>query len=174
MEFRSLLICSLLMSAEPAIANDAAPSDESIQQLLTLTNARQMIEQVKVQVDSMMAATMREAQQGQAVTPERQAVLDRMRTKMVALMNQTLNWENLQAIYVHTYRSSLTQDELDGIVMFYQSPAGQAYIKKMPLIMQNVMAEMQGIIKPMQQKMVEIQRETLQELKDLKASQGAS
>jgi uncharacterized protein len=77
-------------------------------------------------------------------------------------------------MYVRTYRASLTQDELDGMLKFYRSSAGQAFIKKMPLIMQNVMTEMQGMIKPMQQKLVEIQRQTMQELQDLKSSQGAS
>jgi len=120
-----------------------------------------------------MTAAMRDAQQGQTLTPERQAVLDRMRTKMTAVVNQMLNWDVLQPIYVRTYRASLTQDELDGIINFYQSSAGQAYIKKMPLIMQNVMGEMQGLIKTMQQKLVEIRKETAQELKDLNAQGGS-
>jgi|HubBroStandDraft_4_1064222.scaffolds.fasta_scaffold377104_2 hypothetical protein len=174
MKFRYLAICACLLVAAPAIANDAPPTDESIHQLLTLTNARQLLDQLKVQVDSMMASAMREAQQGQTLTPERQAVLDRMKAKMAAVMNQSLNWDSLEPMYVRTYRASLTQDELDGMLKFYRSSAGQAFIKKMPLIMQNVMTEMQGMIKPMQQKLVEIQRQTMQELQDLKSSQGAS
>jgi hypothetical protein len=67
----------------------------------------------------------------------------------------------------------LTQSELDGIIAFYASAPGQAYIHKMPLIMQNVMVEMQNIIKPMQDKLAEIQKQTLQELKDLKPAQAA-
>jgi hypothetical protein len=39
--------------------------------------------------------------------------------------------------------------------------------KKMPLVMQNVMGEMQSVMKPMQVKMREIQRETMQELQAL-------
>jgi hypothetical protein len=38
--------------------------------------------------------------------------------------------------------------------------------------MQNVVVEMQGLIKPMQEKMAEIQKEALQELKDLQDSEG--
>ena len=155
MNLRHLAICACLLAAAPAIAANAPPTDESIQQLLTLTNA------------------MRDAQQGQTLTPERQAILDRMQTKMTAVLNQSLNWDALQPIYVNTYKASLTQDELDGIISFYQSSAGQAYIKKMPLIMQNVMAEMQGLIKSMQQQLVDIRKETAQELKDLKAQGGS-
>jgi hypothetical protein len=60
------------------------------------------------------------------------------------------------------------------MVAFYASAAGQAYIHKIPLIMQNAMGEMQVMIKPMQDKLAEIQKQTIQELKDLKASQDAS
>jgi len=160
--------------AAPAIADNLPPTEESIKQLLTLPNARQLLDQVKDQFDSMMTVATRDAQQGQTLTPERQAVLDRMKAKMAAVINQSLNWDDLESMYVRTYRASLSQDELNGMLEFYKSPAGQAYVKKMPLIMQNIMAEMQGMLKTMQQKMAEIQKQALQELKDLKASQGAS
>ncbi len=50
-------------------------------------------------------------------------------------------------IFMRTYRESFTQDELDGMTAFYKTPAGQAVVKKMQ----------------------QIQRETVQELKDLPA-----
>jgi hypothetical protein len=53
------------------------------------------------------------------------------------------------------------------VIKFYKSAAGQAYVKKLPLVMQNVMQEMQGFMKPLQEKMISIQRESMQELKDL-------
>jgi uncharacterized protein len=175
MNIVNLVICACLLVAGPAVANnDAPPTEESIQQLLQLTNVRQLLDQMKVQVETMMAAALRDAQQGQALTPERQAVLDRMKAKMTAVVNDTLNWDTLVPIYLRTYRASLTQSELDGMIRFYKSPAGQAFIKKMPLIIQNVMAEVQGMVKPMQQKLVEIKEQSLQELQDLNSSQGAS
>jgi uncharacterized protein len=173
MKIRDLVICACFLAAAPAIAKDGPPSDASIQQLLTLTNARQLLDQVKGQIDALIAAGMRAAQQGQTLTPERQAVLDRMRAKMTAVVTETISWDQLAPIYLRTYRASLTQHELDGMIAFYASAPGQAYIHKMPLIMQNVMVEMQGIIKPMQDKLAEIQKQTLQELKDLKPAQEA-
>jgi uncharacterized protein len=125
-------------------------------------------------MDGFMNNAVRSAQQSQTITPERQAILDRMREKMAAVVNESLNWDSMLPMYVRIYQASLTQRELDGIIDFYQSPAGRAYTKKMPLIMQNVMSEMQGILKPLQQKLAEIQKEATQELKDLKASQGGS
>jgi hypothetical protein len=174
MKARPLVFCSLLLIAVSAIAKEAPPTEESIQQFLQLTNVHQLLNEMKGQMDGFMSNALHSAQQGQTITPERQAILERMREKMTAAVNESLNWDNLLPMYVRIYQASLTQRELDGIIDFYQSPAGQAYTKKMPLVMQNVMSEMQGIMKPLQQKLGEIQKEATQELKDLKASQGGS
>jgi len=64
---------------------------------------------------------------------------------------------------------SFTQDELDGITAFYKTTAGQALIKKTPVVMQNVMAEVQGLMRPSLEKIQQIQKETQHELNDLPA-----
>ncbi len=165
--YSALFACLLI--AAPAIADDAPASDESIRELLAITDARKLVDTVKVQVEATMKATLQQATQGKASTPERQAVLDRKQAKMEAALDETLNWDNLEPLYVRTYRASFTQDELDGMMAFYKTPAGQALIKKLPLVMQNVMAEMQDLLKPMREKIQQIQRESQQELKDLPA-----
>jgi hypothetical protein len=110
---------------------------------------------------------MRDTLKGQPITPERQAILDRMASKMSAVTTDLLSWDTLLPIYLRTYRASFTQDEIDGVIKFYKSPAGKAYVKKTPLVMQNVMREMQGLAKQVQDRMGVIQQESMQELKDL-------
>jgi hypothetical protein len=163
---RSVLLACLLL-AGPAVANDAPASDESIQELLVITDAHKLIDTMNLQVQAMVRTSSKQATQGQTMTPAKQAVLDRMQAKMEAALNEMLNWDSLQAMYLRTYRASFTQDELDGMMAFYRTPAGIAMIKKMPLVMQNVMGEMQSVMKPMQVKMREIQRETMQDLQAL-------
>src|SRR5580698_2715637 len=118
MKVRELMICACLLAAAPAMANDHPPSDASIDQLLTLTNARQLVDQMKGQFDSMFAVAIKNALQGQPLTPERQAIVDRMHAKMSAVMSEMMDWESLEPIYIRTYRASLTQDELDGMIAF--------------------------------------------------------
>jgi hypothetical protein len=157
----------MLMTAVAAAANNAPASDASIRQMLELTNAQQMIAGMKGQMSTMMNTAMQNATRGVPLTPERQAIIDRMAAKMSAVTADMLNWDDLLPIYMRTYRDSFTQDEIDGAIKFYKSAAGQAYVKKLPLVMQNVMREMQGILKPAQDKMLAIQKETMQEIKDL-------
>jgi uncharacterized protein len=157
----------LLLIAGSAAANDAPASDASIREMLELTNAHQMIETMKGQIAAMTNNITRETLKGQDVTPERQAILDRMHEKMSAVTAELLSWDSLLPVYMRTFRASFTQSEIDGVIKFYKSPAGRAYVNKMPVVMQNVMQEMQGLIKPMQEKMAVIQKETVQELKAL-------
>jgi hypothetical protein len=163
----TLALLVILASGNASAANNAPASDASIREMLELTNARQMLDNMKGQMKSMMASTMQNATKGQTITPERQAILDRMSAQMSALLADTLNWDVLLPLYQRTYRESFTQDEIDGVIKFYKSAAGQAYVKKLPLVMQNIMREMPEMLKPIQEKMAVIQKESIQELKDL-------
>jgi hypothetical protein len=160
-------IYAFLFAAGTAMAAGAPPSDQSIKELLEVTNAHQLIDGMKGQITTLVTTSIREAMRGRPMTPARQAVVDRMQAKMTDAATQALNWDELLPIYLRTYRASFTQAELNGMIAFYKSPAGQAVTKKMPLVMQNIMGEMQGIIKPMQQRIADIQKETLQDLQNL-------
>ena len=163
-----MLICGVA-----AAANNAPASDASIREMLDLTNARQMLDSVKGQMTAMMNAATQNATKGQTITPERQAILDRMSAKMSAVGTDLMNWDELLPIYLRTYRAAFTQDEIDGVIKFYKSPAGKAYVNKLPVVMQNLMGEMQGFIKTIQDKMMVIKKESAQELKDLKDKEDA-
>ena len=165
-------ICAFLFfagaaAAGTAAANDAPASDASIREMLELTSAHQLIDSMKGQIATTTNSAVRDAIRGQPITPERQAILDRMAAKMSAVTTDLLSWDTLLPIYIRTYRASFTQGEIDGVIKFYKSPAGKSYVKKMPLVMQNVMQEMQGLAKQVQERMGSIQQESMQELKDL-------
>lgn len=163
----------MLICGGAAAANNAPASDASIREMLELTNSRQMLDSVKGQMTAMMNTTMQNVTRSQTITPERQAVLDRMSAKISAVLADMLNWDDMLPMYLRTYRAAFTQDEIDGVIKFYKSPAGKAYVKKMPVVMQNVMQEMPEFIKPVQEKIAAIQKESIQEFKDLKDKEDA-
>lgn len=182
MRIKYLLLAACLILSAPALSDDASPakdstpkhaasgkdapaSDASIRELLELSNAKQLLESVRVQVNRMMEASMRQATQGKEISPDKQAVLDDMRTQMLAVFDEMMSWDKLQDLYMRTYRASFTQGEIDGIIKFYKTPAGKALINKLPVIMQNVMTEVQGMLQPMQQKLMKIQQDAMQKLK---------
>ncbi|MGI8437393.1 MAG: DUF2059 domain-containing protein [Chthoniobacterales bacterium] len=147
------LTCASLSAADPA------PSDASIRELLDLTGAKKILDTVLPQMQSMTQASIREATKGQPPTPEQQKLIDRSLAQMQTVMQEELAWNKLEPMYLRIYRQSLTQSEVTGMIAFYKTPIGQAVITKMPLIMQNTMTEMQGMMGPMMQRMQQAQAE---------------
>lgn len=94
MKITSSLAISFLFFACAAYANDAPPSDASLQELYTLTRKEEAYNSVKAQMDSIITSSMKEAEGGQTGTPERQAILDRMHAKrwlLPSMRTSTLN-----------------------------------------------------------------------------------
>jgi uncharacterized protein len=164
------LVSSTFFIACAAFANDAPPSDASILELSTLSHSQELYSGMRPQMDAMIASSMKEASQGQTITPERQAVLDRMRTKIIAAYDESLNAQAMQMIMVRVYQATYTQDEVDGLIAFYKTPAGQALINKSPLMMQNMMGEMRALMRPLVQQIGQIKKDSEQELKALPAN----
>jgi len=160
----------LAAEAPVAAAGDAQASDASILEMLQVMDAEQLVAGLKEQVNAMVSASMQQALRGKKITPDVQAVIGRMQTKMLATADQMLSWDVLKPIYLRTYRQSFTQDEMDSIIAFYKTPGGQALIKKMPTVMKNAFGEILAMIAPMQQKFQQIQREALDELNALPAT----
>jgi hypothetical protein len=167
----TLLSIGLFLSAGAALANDAPASDASIRELLDITNARSLLEGMQGQMDGLLNSVMQQASQGRPQTPEVQAILDRMQKKLIAVSADSLKWEKLEPLYLRTYSASFTQDELDGLIALYKTPSGQIMIKKMPVVMQHIMAEMPGMMSPMLERIKVVQAETLQEFKALSDKQ---
>ena len=132
---------------------------------MSLANVQHLLDGVKAQMDGVMKQASNQVLQGQNLTPERQAIMDRMLDKMAAVSRDMLDWEALKPVFLRVYRQSFSQEDIDGMIAFYKTPAGQSMLSKMPLVMQNMMAEMGQMMKPMQQKMMEIQHEAIEEMK---------
>ena len=172
-----LLLCgSVVYAAEnpapsaPATANP--PSEASIKQLLEVMQARKLVDSVMQQMDTLMLQAVAQAAQGQTIPPKVQKEIDRQRAEMIAMMKDLLAWEKLEPIYVRIYQKSFTQQELDGMLAFYKTPAGSAVITKMPLIMQNTMEEMQSMMGPVMEKVRKMQQDVAAQMKADKSKGG--
>ena len=87
-------------------------------------------------------------------------------------MKELLDWKKLEPIYVRIYQKTFTQQEIDGMIAFYKTSAGQAVISKMPAAMQNTMDEMQGLMAPVMEKMQRMQQEVAAGIKAESKNKG--
>lgn len=156
--FIALLSCSAIAMAAPA-------SDSSIKQLLDVTQSRKLVDGMRAQIDALMNNSIQQALQGKTPTPKQQQAIVNMKNKLVAVMQGELVWEKVEPIYLRLYKESFSEEEIVGMLSFYKTPAGQAVIYKMPVLMQKNMLEVQKMVARAAPQMQKIQEEFVTEIK---------
>jgi hypothetical protein len=171
MKIPSILL--LLAVLTFSISTQAAPpSDQSINQLLQLTKVDKQMDSVFTQMDGMMKTSLQQATKGKQLSADEQAVLDRQQAKMAGIMKEELSWEKMKGLYVQVYRETFSQEEIDGLIAFYQTPVGQSFVSKQPELMKRTLTIMQQRMGPMMQRIQKMTEETALEMK--KANAGNS
>jgi hypothetical protein len=98
--------------------------------------------------------------------------IDRRQAEVAGFMKELLDWNKLEPMYVRIYQKTFSQQEVDGMIAFYNTPAGQAVVTKMPAVMQNTMDEMLQMMTPVMQKMQRMQQDVVAEMKAEKKKGG--
>lgn len=164
MKIAKRLLISLLLLSSTAFAAEPA-SEASIRALLAVTQARELLDGMNAQLEAQMNAGIVAALGERQPSPRQQQAIQRMKARMLVVLREELAWERMEPMHLRIYRETLTEDEVAGMLAFYQTPAGQALIRKMPLVMQKIMPEIQGVMASAMPKMQEIQREFMAEMR---------
>ncbi len=149
-------------------AHAATPSTESLEKLLAVTHVEKLLDAVRPQVQATTKLMMDQALQGTTVSPQEQKILDDFRAKAAAITDEEMSMDKMKPMYIRIYSASLTQEDVDGLIAFYESPTGQVVINKMPLIMQAIMGELPKLMAPMSKKMQQAGKEMQEQLEALK------
>jgi hypothetical protein len=144
----------------------ATPTSESIDTLLVLTKSERILDSMSGTIDRSMTMGMRSAFGNQTPTPEQERVIENVRVKMNEIFHEEMRWERLKPIYVQVYQQTFTQDEVDGLIAFYRTPAGQALIDKMPQALQATLEALQPITADMMRKGQEVARQAVAEARN--------
>lgn len=153
-----LALTSSCVWAEPA-------SDATIKKLFEVSQTRGSVDAVNGQIKSLMDNVMRQASAGTSPTERQKQAMTNFQNKLSALIQQENSWELLEPRYLRMYRETFSEDEMTGMIAFYETPAGQAVIKKMPKLVQQIMVEAQGKVVQLMPKIQVIQKEFIEELK---------
>lgn len=171
MKFSPAILVAAALAFFTSTTQAAPPSDASINQLLELSKAGALMDSVWAQMDGFMKTSMQQVTKGKPLSADEQVIMDKQQTKMIAIMKDELSWAKIKGGFVQVYRETFTQEEVDGIIAFYKSPTGQAFIDKQPALMKNTMTLMQQRMGPIMQKIQQMTAETAKELKAAKAKQ---
>lgn len=123
--------------AEPA-------SETSIKQLLVITEVEKLLKGSEDQIISQLDNNVQQALNGRTASASQLEVIANMKNKIITLIQGELAWEKLEPMYLRQYQETFTEEEVAGMLSFYKTVAGQAVIKKLPILMQSMMLDLQN------------------------------
>jgi uncharacterized protein len=161
--FATLLFAVLALT--PALAQQPKPTAASVKQLFEAMHSSSMVESYLKQVETTMRTALQQATAGQTPNARQKKIVDDLQTRIMALVKEQLKWADLEPIMIEVYRDTFTQHEIDGMLKFYRSEAGQAVINKLPTATQESMARIQGRVNALTPKIMELEKETATQIK---------
>lgn len=151
-------------TAAAAVSPADRPTEDSIRQLLQVQNSKHLIEVVNAQMDVMFTNLINQQTQGKTLTDEDKQRIAAGRERLKEIREKIFNWDAMEPMFLKIYADSFSQAEIDSMVAFYSSPAGQAVIAKLPLVTQNTMAIMQERLKSIAPQTQQIAKDTATEI----------
>jgi hypothetical protein len=128
-------------------------------------HSSKLLDAYVTQIDGTVRASMQQAFAGQQPTPKQQKLMDELGRNIASLVKEELNWATFEPMMIEVYRNTFSQHEVDGMLTFYRSEAGQAVIAKLPTAMQQTMTSMQSHVKTLTPKIVQLERDMAAQLK---------
>jgi hypothetical protein len=165
------LLFSALLFAPGAYAEP--PSEASLDALFEASQVRKNLESLYPLIEQMGRKEIEAIRNNRPLTAAQKEVLDSVPARITALMREELGWEKMAPRYRVLYRETFTQEEVDGLIAFYRSPAGAALVKKMPVLIQQVMAMTQSMMGPLKQKMDLLIWQVIEDAKGAEPKPGA-
>ena len=133
-----------LSTCTAALAAPASPA--SVEQLLVLTRADQVVDIMYAGLEQNMRHGMNAMAGSRPLTPEQQQVLQALPAKLSQVMRQELSWTVLEPLLLSVYAETFDQEEVDGLIAFYQSPIGQRFAQKQAPLTQRSAAATQQLM----------------------------
>jgi hypothetical protein len=126
--FLVMMACAAGLVAVPVRADDAAKKALA-EELLSVMDIQKNVDQVFAMMRQQMQAQMK--RDGLATTNASLEFMD--------VIQAELSWEKLKPHYIELYTGTFTEAEMQGVIDFYKSPAGVAFLGKQPELMRRSM-----------------------------------
>ena len=153
-----------------AVADDTERRRELAGDLLDAMEMKATIAASMETMKTMMAAQIQQMQKqlpaAAARGPEARALQEKMMERTMDLVSEELSWENMRDSYVDVYAETLTEEEMEGLIAFFRSSVGKAFVKKQPELMQRAAAVTQKATAGMVPKIIALQAEVMKEMRE--------
>jgi uncharacterized protein len=127
-----LLVLALPFSAVSAHADDASHRAKA-EEMMTLLHAEKLVDQISANLKKQVADAANKVI-GASPTPEQKSQALDLENKAFKMIDDQIGWKVMEPGFADVYAKNFTDTELDAIITFYKSPAGEALLTKMPQV----------------------------------------
>lgn len=166
MKFVTRILLALLLFTPLFAHADEASKQAKAEELLQLTHMDHIMSQMIDQMTARMKATADQQAASMHFTPEQKSAYDDFQQKLNQLLASYLSWDKMKPLMVQVYSETYTDEELDGILNFYRSPAGQAMVAKTPELMSKSMNLMLQQMTTLQPQIQQLTRDFASQMKN--------
>jgi hypothetical protein len=160
-----LAAVAALLIAATVMAEDAKPGEESVKQLLEVMKVSRIVDNYVAQIDATVRSQMQQALSAAALSPAQQKVIDTLGVKVMAVTQKQINWAQVEPQLIEAYRNTFTQREIDGMLDYYRSAAGQAELTKQPRVQQQGLQFMQQRLIALSPQITQLEKEAIAQLR---------
>lgn len=159
------LLLSLAMA--PLAHGDDTSKRAKVEELIQVTKLSQIMDQVTNQMTTRMKTVAAQQSANRSFTPAQQKLITDYINQIQSITQGAVSWDKIKPTVVQVYTETYTDQELDGILAFYHSPAGQALITKSPQLMNRTMQLVQTQMSEVQPQMRQANEDFTRKMKEL-------
>ena len=161
--------CALAVLGTSAWA--AVPTDASLRELMDVSGVEQTYLQMPAMMRDGVLRAMKFNPDLSRLNARQQQIVADAQDQLGKIVVEEMTSAQMQGFIVQTYQHVFTQEEVDGLIAFYRSPVGRAWVAKMPQANQRLMELVQQQVMP---RVLQRVGEVFRQMKtDLRAAQTA-
>jgi hypothetical protein len=103
------------------------PTDTSLRELLKLTQQDHVMSTYRAVLDSYAIARINVETQTRKLTDAQRETLRKSQSKVTAITSQMVSWEAIEPSLLELYRSKLSQEQVDQVLLMLKSSAWKVY-----------------------------------------------
>jgi uncharacterized protein len=158
----------------PTLAHaDDASKRAKVEEMIRITKMDQMMSQMMDQMSERMKTLTSKQTANLNMSAEQRKVFDDYQAHIRQIMTDSVTWEKMKPLIIAAYSKTYTDEELDGILTFYRTPAGQALIAKSPQLVAKTMELVQKQVLDIQPKIQQATEDFTHQMKQLDSTAPA-
>ena len=155
---RWIVMLAVVMVVAPMGARaDEASKAAKVKELFAVTHVDHSLDRMRSAMGQQVQATAKNAAGAERMTPEKKKIQQEYIDNSMKVVDQQFGWPVLEPAFTKLYMDSYSEADLDGILAFYKSPAGQDMLNKTPALSSGVMEIVHGHMGDFQPKMQSLQ-----------------